>query len=75
MAQTNMNKNLKNKVLFQKLGTTWYIFSQINNEMIYSIMPDGMDPRTTNLELYEVIEEHLQSISKRTKKSQLEITE
>lgn len=50
-------------VLFQKLGNTWYIFAEVNNELIYSAMPDGMDPRTTSLELYEVIEEHMRKVA------------
>ena len=63
----------QNKVLFQKLGNTWYIFSQVKDEMIYSVMPEGMDPRTTNLELYDVIEEHMESMGSR--KNNLEATE
>ena len=61
------NENDKADVLFQKLGNTWYIFTEINNELVYSAMPDGMDPRETKLELYEVIEEHLQNVSKMPK--------
>ncbi|WP_412471311.1 hypothetical protein [Halobacteriovorax sp. RT-2-4] len=51
------------EVLFQKLGNNWFIFAEINNEVIYSTMPDGMDPYTTKLELYEVIEEHMKRVS------------
>jgi hypothetical protein len=60
------NKNDKNgvkDVLFQKIGNTWFIFSEINNEVIYSVMPHGMDPRTTKLELYQVIEDHLTRVA------------
>jgi hypothetical protein len=49
-------------VLFQKLGDQWFIFSEIANEVYYSQMPDGIDPRTTSLELYEVIEDHFKQI-------------
>ena len=56
-------------VLFQKLGNTWYIFANIDNEVVYSTMPEGMDPYTTDLELYEVIENHMERVSKmRTRK-------
>jgi hypothetical protein len=51
------------EVLFQKLGQTWYIFTEINDEVVYSAMPDGMDPRETQLELFDVIEEHMKKVS------------
>lgn len=51
------------EVLFQKLGNTWYIFTEVNEELIYSAMPEGMDPRTTKLELYDVIEDHMQKVA------------
>lgn len=51
-------------VLFQKLGNTWYIFAEIENEVVYSTMPEGMDPYSTDLELYEVIENHMERVSK-----------
>ncbi len=51
-------------VLFQKLGATWYVFTEANGEMVYSALPNGMDPHTTSLELYEVIESHMDKVSK-----------
>lgn len=64
------SKNIEstNDVLFQKLGNTWYIFTEINNEMVYSALPEGMDPRTTKLELYDVIEDHMKKIAGNNKK-------
>lgn len=59
----NATKTNVKDVLFQKIGNTWYIFSEINNEVVYSVMPQGMDPKTTNLELYEIIEEHMRKIA------------
>lgn len=50
-------------VLFQKIGNTWFIFSEINSEIVYSVMPQGMDPKTTKLELYNVIEEHMTKVA------------
>ncbi len=61
-----------NDVLFQKLGNVWYIFAEIDNEVVYSTMPEGMDPYTTNLELYEVIENHMEKVSKFQKKRRAE---
>lgn len=50
-------------VLFQKIGNTWFIFSEVNNEAVYSVMPEGMDPKTTKLELYAIIEEHMTKVA------------
>ena len=60
---TSAHSNHKD-VLFQKLGNTWYIFAEINDEVVYSTMPEGMDPYSTSLELYEVIEDHMERVSK-----------
>ena len=61
----NTTTQHKNKdVLFQKLGNVWYIFAEIDNEVVYSTMPEGMDPYSTDLELYEVIENHMERVSK-----------
>ncbi len=60
-------QNTQTDVLFQKLGQTWYVFSEINNEFVYSALPDGMDPRETKLELFHVIEEHMRKVSKQFK--------
>lgn len=57
------------EVLFQKLGNTWYVFTEIGSEMVYSALPTGMDPRTTKLELYDVIEEHMKKVAKQTKRA------
>lgn len=60
--QSAPNSNVKD-VLFQKIGQTWFIFSEVKGELIYSAMPEGMDPRTTKLELYQVIEDHLERVA------------
>ena len=52
------------EVLFQKMGTTWYVFTEVKGDMVYSALPQGMDPHTTNLELFEVIEDHMTKVSK-----------
>lgn len=69
-----MNKTAKTKsevkdVLFQKIGNTWFIFSEVNNEVVYSVMPQGMDPYTTKLELYNVIEDHMTRVASHKKRS------
>jgi hypothetical protein len=60
---TTTNTNTSD-VLFQKLGNTWFIFSEIEGEIIYSAMPAGMDPRDTKLELYNIIEEHMKKVAR-----------
>ncbi len=54
----NQNNQIKD-VLFQKLGNSWYAFAEVNNEVVFSPLPEGIDPRNTKIELYSIIEEHL----------------
>lgn len=67
--KTNSVKNNVKDVLFQKIGNTWFIFSEVNNEVVYSVMPEGMDPKSTKLELYEIIEEHLTKVASHKRRS------
>ena len=60
---SNENNIIESEVLFQKLGRTWYIFTEIENEFVYSAMPEGMDPRSTKLELFEIIEDHMKKVA------------
>ena len=60
---SNQSNGLENEVLFQKLGTTWYIFTEIKGDVVYSQLPEGMDPYNTKLELYDVIEDHMERVS------------
>lgn len=62
-------KSSESEVLFQKLGNTWYAFTEMNKEIIYSTLPEGMNPLTTKLELISIIEDHMKKVSKiQTKK-------
>ena len=68
----NTNSKTKNQVkdvLFQKIGNTWFIFSEVNNEVIYSVMPHGMDPKSTKLELFSIIEEHMTKVASNKRRS------
>jgi hypothetical protein len=73
MATSNTSFNNENKkmndVLFQKLGNTWYIFTEVKGEVVYSVLPEGMDPHTTKLELYEVIENHMKKVASNHKRN------
>ena len=52
------------KVLFQKLGNTWYAFSEVDQEeVIYTALPKGINPRVDSLELYEVLEDHVNKMA------------
>ena len=64
-SNNNSNKaaNQVKDVLFQKIGNTWFIFSEVNNEAVYSVMPHGMDPKSTKLELYNIIEDHMAKVA------------
>ena len=66
---SNTTKNQVKDVLFQKIGNTWFIFSEVNNEVVYSVMPQGMDPKTTKLELFEIIEEHMTKVASHKRRS------
>lgn len=62
------DQSLKTReVLFQKMGNNWFIFSEVNNEMIYSMLPLGMNPHETKLEFYTIIENHLSKVSEQKK--------
>jgi len=60
------NSNEKD-VLFQKLGDTWYAFSEANGEVIFSQLPPGIDPYNTKIELFEVVEDHLKRVAEHLK--------
>jgi hypothetical protein len=63
-SNNTQSQSAMSEVLFQKLGSTWYVFTEANGEMVYSALPNGMDPHTTSLELFEVIESHMDKVSK-----------
>lgn len=59
------NRIKESDVLFQKLGNLWYVFTEIDGEFLYSSLPEGMDPKETSLELYEVIQNHMKMVAKK----------
>ncbi len=66
MSNNTQNTN-ENEVLFQKLGETWYVFTEVENDFIYSALPTGMNPMETKLELFQVIEEHMEKVAEHYK--------
>lgn len=63
------NKN-HSKVLFQKLGSKWYAFTEGQEGLLCTALPEGLDPRNQKFEFYEILEENLErpSSKKFTKK-------
>ena len=51
-------------ILFQKMGNTWYLFTQIGEEVIFSELPPGINPKSAEFELYEVLEEHVEKVNR-----------
>ena len=37
--------------MFQKMGNTWYVFTEINNEVLFTPLPEGIDPKVHKLVL------------------------
>jgi hypothetical protein len=62
-------KIIESDVLFQKLGCVWYAFSEIDDQIIYSALPKGICPKTSNLDLVNIVEKHLKKVSKAYKKT------
>jgi hypothetical protein len=46
----------ESKVLYQKLGDTWYLFTEIQGEVIFTALPKEVNPYEKPLEIYEIIE-------------------
>lgn len=53
----------ESQVLFQKLGDTWYAFTELEQDIVYSALPAGVDPRSTKLDIIEIIDEHMQRVA------------
>lgn len=61
------NTQSQSEVLFQKVGNTWFVFTEISGDMVYSALPQGMNPHSTKLELFQVIESHMSKVAKHNK--------
>ena len=46
------------KVLYQKLGDKWYLFTEIEGEVIFTALPKDLNPFENKVEIYEIIEKH-----------------
>jgi hypothetical protein len=73
MSFSNAKSSKSSEVLFQKLGHRWYVFTEIDNDIVYSALPDGIDPRTTKLQLFDVIEDHLKKVAQVNRKAEVAI--
>ena len=54
---------LETEVLFQKIGHLWYVFAEVQDEVIYTALPIGVDPHNTSTELFEIIEDHIEKVA------------
>lgn len=59
-----LSNNQEHDFLFQKLGNTWFVFGEMQGELIYTALPEGIDPKSTKMELFEVIENHIADVAK-----------
>ncbi len=57
------NQETTQEVLLQKLGNVWYAFSEVEDDVIYTALPHGVDPYSTKFELLEVIEDHMKKVT------------
>lgn len=49
----------KEKVLFQKIGGQWYVFRFWKGQAQFCALPKNLNPKSSPLEIIEVIEESL----------------
>ena len=49
-------KTIDTEVLYQKLGNTWYAFAEVDGEMLFRALPEGLDPQTTKFEFMQVVD-------------------
>jgi len=51
------------KVLYQKLGNTWYLFAEIEGKVIFTALPKELNPLENKVEIYEIIEKEKAKIT------------
>ncbi len=51
------------KVLYQKLGNIWYIFTEIEGKVIFTALPKEINPFENKVEIYEIIEKEKAKIT------------
>lgn len=53
--ERNTNNTVEKEVLFQKIGSQWYVFSFENDDLHYCALPAHLNPKSSKVEIYEVI--------------------
>ena len=51
------------KVLYQKLGNTRYLFTEIEGKVIFTALPKDLNPLDNKVEIYEIIEKEKAKIT------------
>jgi len=62
------SNQFEQEVLFQKVGSRWYVFAEINNELVYCALPVGMSPRTSKVEIFHVLEAETKKTTPKARK-------
>jgi hypothetical protein len=53
------NQESSTEILFQKLGNRWYAFAEGEQGPIFTALPEGLDPRSTEFEFFEILENEI----------------
>lgn len=46
---------VEKEVLFQKIGSQWYVFSFDGDQLHFCALPPNMNPKSSKVEIYEQI--------------------
>lgn len=49
---TNLGDNMNNDVLFQKIGNVWFLVTEVNGEVLFTIL--DKDPHLTKIDLITI---------------------
>jgi hypothetical protein len=44
------------EILFQKIVNKWHAFVEIDGEFYSAVLPEGLDPRKSKLDLNQIVE-------------------
>lgn len=57
MGQSEVNKTevIEKDVLFQKIGSQWYVFSFDGDQLHFCALPSHLNPKSSKVEIYETI--------------------
>ncbi len=56
-------KFFQSEILFQKLGNTWYAFTEVDGEFLFRALPQGLDPRKTKIEFTQILHSDFSNVT------------